>query len=280
MPELPEVETVRTSLIPSIVGRTVVDVAVGDFAGVLGEMTPAEFRAVIIGERFAGIERRGKYLLLRFDEGAGLQVHLRMTGQLLCLPADHEVVRFQHLAIRLSDGHELRYADQRKFGRVLYRPTGFDWEQAVPLGPEPLDRAFTAHYLLGALARRTGPIKGALLDQKLVAGLGNIYVDEALFAARVHPLRPGNSVTEAEARRIVRSVRTIIRQAIAQRGTTFSSFVDGDGQGGYNQHSLQVYGRSRQGEACPRCGQSLQRLVVAGRGTSFCPRCQPLGLQP
>jgi formamidopyrimidine-DNA glycosylase len=274
MPELPEVETVRRTLEDPLVGRVVRGLRLGVFAGVIGEVRPEEMAARLVGRRFVAIRRRAKYLLLDLDDGTGVVVHLRMTGRVAVVPADSPPLRFEHLAIALDDGNELRYADQRKFGRVLH--VGRDDLRRLEqrFGPEPLGRAFTAQRLAAALARRPGKLKSVLLDQELLAGLGNIYVDEALFRARLHPERPANGLTPPETRRLHRAIRAVLKDGVERRGTTFSSFQDAAGREGENQHHLRVYGR--QGLPCLRCAYPLAKVTVGGRTTSYCPRCQKL----
>ena len=274
MPELPEVETVRRSLLDLVVGRAIVGLRPSTFAGVMGGEAIEAVAARLVGRRITGVRRRAKYLLLDLDDDTSLMVHLRMTGRLEVAPRDAPPLRFEHLAIELDDGRDLRFADQRKFGRVLVvQPDDAD-ALHLRIGPEPLAPAFTAAVLRDRLARRSGRLKSVLLDQRLVAGLGNIYVDEALFQARLHPNRTANSLTETETRRLHRAIRDVLRQGLVNRGTTVSSFRDGRGAEGENQAHLRVYGRGTRGEPCPRCGRPVQRTIVGGRGTHFCPRCQ------
>ena len=273
MPELPEVETVRASLEPLVVGRQIAAVRVVDFPGVVGDDGPDLFAAKTVGRVVVGARRRGKYLLLDLDDDTTLMVHLRMTGQLVVRPANAPPLRFEHLVIALDDGHDLRFADQRKFGRVVHvDDDGSDYLRDR-LGVEPLSPAFTVDRLRAMLARRPGKVKSVLLDQRLIAGLGNIYVDEALFRARVHPERAANSLGRDELARLRRAVRAVLTEALARRGTSYQSFRDATGSEGENQANLRVYGRHRDGR-CPRCGGEIERIVVGGRGTHFCPRCQ------
>ncbi len=276
MPELPEVETVRRSLLDAVVGRLIVNVVPRSFPGVMGPEGVDAVAPRLVGRRIKAIRRRGKYLLFGLDDGTDLMVHLRMTGSLVLTDRDQPPLRFEHLAIELDGGRDLRFSDQRKFGRVLHLLPGASQALDRRIGPEPLDAGFTADRLAAALANRRGKLKAVLLDQGLVAGLGNIYVDEALFHARLHPERPAGGLSPTETRRLHRAIRAVLRQGIANRGTTFSSFQDGYGAAGGNQATLNVYGRGRKGEPCPRCGRSLLLTTVAGRSTHFCGRCQPL----
>ena len=279
MPELPEVETVRRSLLDLVIGRRIVGVRAGSFPGVMGVEGVEATTRRIVGRGITGVRRRAKYLLLDLDDGTSLMVHLRMTGRLVAASRETPPLRFEHLAIELDDGRDLRFADQRKFGRVVHLlPTDVERLEGR-LGPEPLARRFTAATLAAALEPRPGRLKSVLLDQRLVAGLGNIYVDEALFRARLHPERTANRLSEQEVRRLHRAIRAVLREGVTYRGTTFSSFQDASGEAGGNQRNLRVYGRGGR-EGCPRCGGGLERIVVGGRGTSFCPRCQRVDEAP
>lgn len=276
MPELPEVETVRRSLLPHILGRRIDTIRITDFPGVFGDADPATVAALVHDQEIVGVRRRAKYLILDLADGASLVIHLRMTGSLTLTDRSASALRHERLAIALSDGKDLRFADQRKFGRVLHMlPVDLARIEAR-LGPEPLEDKFTASELSRRLSRRTGPLKSVLLDQSLVGGLGNIYVDEALFRARLHPRSNPTALNGAEIRRLHRAIRAVLNEAIANRGTSISSFRDGEGIEGGNQANLHVYGRGRLGEPCPRCGTPIQRIVIGGRGTHFCPRCQAL----
>lgn len=275
MPELPEVETVRRSLLASIVGCRIIDVRFGPFTGVVGEASPHDFVARTQGLRFADLRRRAKYLILDLEDETSLLVHLRMTGSLTLEPSDAEPVRFEHLAIALDSGQDLRFADQRKFGRVLHLPAEAIARLDQRLGPEPLSDDFTLDYIHAALRRRSGKIKSVLLDQMLIAGLGNIYVDEALFRARIHPLRAAHRLGDDEIARLHQAIRDVLVEGIVNRGTTFSNFRDGYGSTGSNQSNLRVYGRGPKGQPCVECGETLVRIVVGGRSSHLCPRCQP-----
>ncbi|MDQ3167690.1 MAG: DNA-formamidopyrimidine glycosylase [Chloroflexota bacterium] len=273
MPELPEVETVRRSLVDHVVGRRIVSARVGSFVGVLGPAGDAVLPAMI-GRTFTGLRRRGKYLIADLDDRTALLIHLRMTGSLQVAVATDPPIRFEHLAIGLDDGAELRFADQRKFGRVLHVDRDLLRALDRRLGPEPLSTAFTADRLGEMILGRRGKVKSLLLDQHLIAGLGNIYVDEALFRARIHPERSGADLSRDEVTRLHRAIRSSLRQGIAHNGTTFSSFQDGYGNRGDNAQNLQVYGKGRRGDACPRCGRPLTLAIVGGRSSHYCANCQ------
>ena len=292
MPELPEVETVRRTLEPRITGRLITSIRGDTFPGVMG---PGGLDRAdrLLGRHVTGIDRRGKYLIVGLDDGSALVVHLRMTGQLVVVAPDEPPLRFQHLAIGLlrpcltrpersgtpptdADPIELRYADQRKFGRVLHVDERAREGLFQDMGPEPLEATFTPASLAATLAGRRAPIKNVLLDQRRVAGLGNIYVDEALFRAGIHPLQPAGSLVDEGIARLHSAIVTVLEESLVRRGTTFSSFLDGYGRQGDNGDNLRVYGRGRQNLPCPVCGAPLQSLRLAGRSSSFCPVCQPV----
>jgi formamidopyrimidine-DNA glycosylase len=274
MPELPEVETVRRSMADRVIGACIESVTLRDFPGVVGEMPPEQFSALVVGETFARIDRRGKHLWLAFDGGNGLFIHLMMTGQLLLVRPGTERVRFEHLRLELSSDWELAYADQRKFGRVL-RYTDEEWEaKEGQIGPEPLESSFTTDFLLRSTRNRTTSIKAFILDQRRIAGVGNIYADEALYRARIYPGRLAGSLDEGEIVRLHTAIQAVLGEGIERRGTTLSDYMDADGAKGTNAANLRVYGKG--GNAiCEICGTPLERMVIAGRGTNFCPTCQP-----
>lgn len=275
MPELPEVETVRRIVDQTILGRRITSVTFRDFPGVLESSIPGiDPAATMLNRSIVATGRRGKYLMLHLDKGVSLVVHLRMTGRLLLVPHDAEPVRFEHLAIGLDDAMDLRFADQRKFGRITLADSGTIDALDRKLGPEPDSPRLTASSLQHSLQRRPGKIKHALLDQSLIAGLGNIYVDESLYRSRINPERISRTLTVEEASRLLRAIRHVLRLALENQGTTFSSFENPYGESGSNASFLRAYGRA--GQPCLRCGSTLERTVVAGRGTTYCPVCQPI----
>ena len=279
MPELPEVETVRRTLGPHLLGRTIVGVEVGAYLPVIGTHAPDELAALLIGRVVTRLNRRGKYLLVDLDDRSGLIVHLRMTGALTVVDRGEPALRFEQLRLLLDNGRDLRFTDQRKFGRVTYRPASDPRPLESKLGPEPLSSSFTVDHFTSVLSGRTAPIKALILDQRVVAGVGNIYADEALFRARIHPRRPGGSLSPVEVARLRRAIRLSLRLGVEHRGTTFSSYRDADGNSGENQRRLLVYGRGRAGEPCPRCGTPLRVETVAQRSSHVCASCQrPPGL--
>lgn len=271
MPELPEVETIVNDLRPRLVGRTIQGVEVG-WPGTIAALEPAELTRRLVGKRVVDIARRGKNIIIWLFGGEALLVHLRMSGRLGVAESAEEPGRFQRIALCLDNGTQLRFADLRKFGRVRLVPAAEVAQLDVRLGPEPLGQDFTPEALRGLLGARRGHVKPLLLDQSFLAGLGNIYADETLFAAGIHPHRIAASLTGEEVCRLHAALRAVLGQGVADRGTTFSDYRDGYGQPGAHQNQLMVYRRT--GQPCRRCGAPIERLRFGGRGTHFCPRCQ------
>jgi formamidopyrimidine-DNA glycosylase len=274
MPELPEVESVRRQLEPALVGRRFDRVEIDD-ARLVRPYEPAEVAAELEGERVAAVERRGKYLIVRFESSRVLLIHLRMTGSLLrapngSLPDDSH----RRAVVRLDDGSDVAYRDVRRFGTwLLLEPGESEPYLAARVGDEPLDRLFTAARLGERLAGRRTTLKAALLDQRTLAGMGNIYVDEALWQARLNPLRPAAGLDRNELRRLHRGIRAALEHGLARQGSTLRDYRLPDGSGGSMQNEFRVYGR--RDEPCDRCGTPISRTQVAGRTTWFCPACQP-----
>jgi len=272
MPELPEVETVRRRLEPVLTGRRFEHVEISD-PRLVRPYDPDVVAAELQGERVASVERRGKYLIVRFETDRVLLIHLRMTGSLRHSATGLDDDPHRRALVRLDDGSDVAYRDVRRFGTgQLLEPGELDTYLSTRLGEEPLDALFTAARLGRLLARRRAPIKAALLDQRTLAGMGNIYVDEALWRARIHPLRPAESLERDELRRLHRAVRASLEQGIARQGSTLRDYALPDGGSGSMQHEFKVYGRG--GEPCDRCGTPIAKTRVAGRGTWFCPACQ------
>lgn len=272
MPELPEVETVRRSLAPKIAGEVIASVQVL-FPGCVEGMTPEALTGRLDGRQIRELFRIGKYLGFGLDDGASLVIHLRMTGRLIFLePEGIELHPHTRALFRFVSGRALRFDDQRKFGRLMWFGDSASLKQRISLGVEPLDPEFTASRLGALLKERKRPIKSFLLDQKLLAGLGNIYADEALFRAGLAPWRPAGSLAEDEVERLHAAVREVLAEGLKYKGTTVRDYVDGDGRTGMFQERLQVYGR--EGEPCPRCAGTVHRVVLGGRSSFHCPRCQ------
>ncbi|HVS85083.1 MAG TPA: bifunctional DNA-formamidopyrimidine glycosylase/DNA-(apurinic or apyrimidinic site) lyase [Gaiellaceae bacterium] len=275
MPELPEVESVRRQLEPGLVGRRFERVEIAD-PRLVRPYDPDEVAAELQGERVAAVERRGKYLIVRFDSGRVLLVHLRMTGSLLHAPRGTlEDDPHRRVVVKLDDGSDVAYRDVRRFGTwLLLEPGEADAYVDERVGVEPLEAVFTAAHLAGRLARRRAPIKAALLDQRTLAGMGNIYVDEALWRARLNPLRPAASIDRNEVRRLHKGIREALAHGIARQGSTLRDYRLPDGGMGAMQDEFRAYGRG--GEPCDRCATPIAKTRVAGRGTWYCPRCQPV----
>ena len=272
MPELPEVETIRRGLAPAATGRTILAVRITPAGERLLRGVPVTwFRDRLRGRRIEAVERRGKYLLFRLDDGAYFVAHLRMTGRFEVQDTSSADGEFFRAAILLDDGRELRWRDVRRFGTWDVLPDLDSIE--AKLGPEPLEATFTPALLGDALAGRRAPVKAVLLDQRRVAGLGNIYVDEALYQAHIHPLRPAGDLTEAEIARLHAAVQTVLLRGLENFGTTLRDFANAYGEEGRNREQLRVYGRA--GAPCYGCGAAIERTVIAGRGTHLCPNCQP-----
>jgi formamidopyrimidine-DNA glycosylase len=274
VPELPEVETVRRRLEPALVGRRFEHVAIDDPRLTRPE-NPAEVAAELTGERVEALERRGKYLVVRFESGRVLLIHLRMTGTLLhAAPGKPTDVPHRRAVVNLDDGSDVVYRDVRRFGTwLLVEPDTLDSYLAQRLGGEPLGRTFTTRSLAASLANRRAPVKAALLDQRTLAGLGNIYVDEALWRARIHPLLPARELGLDEVRALREGIKRALEAGIKRQGATLRDYRQPDGSAGSMQDEFKVYGRL--GEPCDRCGTLIEKTRVAGRGTWYCPACQP-----
>lgn len=273
MPELPEVESVRRQLEPALVGRRFERVSIDD-SRLVRPYEPAEVAAELEGERVAAVERRGKYLVVRFESSRVLLIHLRMTGSLLHAPADSlQDDPHRRAVVRLEDGSDVAYRDVRRFGTwLLLEPGEAEPYLGARVGDEPLDTLFTAARLGERLAGRRTSLKAALLDQRTVAGIGNIYADEALWRARLNPVRPAAGLDRAELRRLHRAIRDALEHGLARQGSTLRDYRLPDGGSGSMQHEFNVYGR--EGEPCPRCGTPVEKIRTAGRGTCYCPACQ------
>jgi formamidopyrimidine-DNA glycosylase len=296
MPELPEVETVARDLQRWVAGATIAGATVSWDRTIRHPLPPERFAAEITGATIRRVGRRAKTVLLHLADGRVMTVALRMTGALIVADGDEPADAYARVVFQLADGRELRYRDVRKFGRIGLWPGGGlrsvgagrgsrsrkvkedgrhyrIGEVFSGHGPEPLSRSFTTRRLKERLSRRSAKLKSLLLDQSFIAGVGNIYADEALWRARLHPLRAADTLTDAEIRRLHRSLRQVLRQGIDNRGSSFSDYVGADGEPGANAERLMVYRRTDQ--PCYRCGRPIHRIVVGQRSTHFCPRCQP-----
>jgi formamidopyrimidine-DNA glycosylase len=282
MPELPEVETVARDLRPRIVGATIVG-ARSSWARTLRTHNPEAFATAVAGRRVEAVGRRAKLVVVELSWGAALTIHLKMTGQLFVVPANAPEDPYVRLVLELADGREIRFRDIRKFGRIgLYERDPATGELTTEVGgaavfaafgPEPLDPDFRLRDFRRRLRRRKGRLKSLLLDQAFLAGVGNIYADEALWTARLHPLRTVGTLRPADERRLFEAVRAILSEAIDRRGSSIDDYTAPDGDGSM-QERLQVYQRT--GEPCPRCRRPVKRIVIGARSTHFCTWCQRL----
>jgi formamidopyrimidine-DNA glycosylase len=272
MPELPEVETVVRGLRAPLIGRVVRGLWT-DWARAIRTPSLEQFAAQIDGQKFRAVERRAKYIVCQLDHDL-LVVHLKMTGRLYVTAAEaqHEADRWVHVRFDLDDGQQLRFSDARKFGFVSLVSS---LEMLAPnLGLEPLGSEFTPAYLSARSRRHHKAIKALLLDQDFVAGIGNIYADEALHAAGIHPLRPANSLTDGEFSRLHAAIRRVLVDGIEREGASVNWYRKPDGTSGTAQNHFTVYDRA--GQPCLRCGRPIEKMRVAQRGTHFCAVCQPL----
>jgi formamidopyrimidine-DNA glycosylase len=269
MPELPEVETIAAGLRGSVIGKTIANARVS-----LRKMavTPSgvPLEDLIRDERISAVERRGKFAILRLFSGRSLVISLRMTGRLVVQEAGDAPYPYAHVVLEFTDGTRLAFADVRQFGRIRLVEPGEPWDAA--LGVEPLSRDFTPERFIGMLSGRTTPIKVFLLDQRRIAGIGNIYACEALWEAGIRPGKPAKSLTKPAIRRLHHALVDVLNRAIGMRGSSIDDYVDAEGLKGGFQNVLSVYGKA--GRECPRCNGEIVRTVLAQRGTWWCKKCQ------
>ena len=270
MPELPEVETIKNELSPWVVGQSFTQVTIVDAKLVCGG-SAEEVSRDLIGPKVESLERRGKYLIFHLSNGRSLIMHLRMTGSLLLDPK--QVDRYARAVFQLSNRHRLVFSDRRRLG--LIRLVDDANTVICKLGPEPLDKRFTPGILGQRLSRHHIPIKAALLDQCIVAGIGNMYADESLFAARIHPLSKADDLSPEEVQTLHNSICRVLGAAIGSKGASVDTYVRPEGELGTAHFGFKV--AHKRGEPCPICGNTIERVPVQNRGTCFCPRCQPSG---
>jgi len=269
VPELPEVETVKNELSPYIIGRCVTGITLL-WEGIVKEPSAEEFRSRLIGQWITGIARRGKYLIISLSSDDLLIIHLKMTGSLLVDQDSSEPPRYTRAIIHLDNDTSIFFRDPRKFGVLRLVK---DKDSIIgKLGPEPLEADFTPRILAQRLARRKAPIKALLCEQNLIAGVGSMYADEALFAARIHPLRSGESLSQEEVERLYDAIRQILWAAIGNKGASVDTYFRPNGTKGTAHFEFKVAHRG--GEPCPVCGTPIQRLPIRNRGSYFCPKCQ------
>jgi formamidopyrimidine-DNA glycosylase len=274
VPELPEVETVVRDLRPQLTGRRLVAVRAGKKA--LRKPWRHAWSRSLLGRTVAAVRRRGKWIVVDVASGGHVVLHLGMTGQLRVVSAAAPVEDHTHLFFRLDHGRELRFRDVRRFGSATFFGSRADLDAffaSARLGPEPFDLA--PRDWQAALARTRRSLKAVLLDQRVVAGVGNIYADESLFEAKLHPARPASGLSAAETARLCKTVAVVLHRAIDRRGTTIRDYVDGNGARGGYQEEFRAYGRA--GAPCRRCRTPIVRVRLAGRSTHYCPNCQQEG---
>ncbi len=274
MPELPEVETIRRSLENKLKGLVINHVDVF-LEKIIKEPTDInEFKNLIKGKKIEALSRRGKYLILKISDSYVLVMHLRMTGRLLYVAEYEDITKHTHVIFYLNNGYHLRFIDIRQFGTIyLLEEKNLDTIKGLAsLGPEPLSDDFTVEVLKEKLKRKSKKIKQVLLDQDVVAGLGNIYADEVLFEAQILPNRAANSLNDEELNRLHTSIIKVIKEAICNRGTSFRDYVDGEGEKGEHQNHLKVY--QRDSTPCSRCQCQIKKEKIAGRSSHYCPGCQ------
>jgi formamidopyrimidine-DNA glycosylase len=275
MPELPEVETVARDLRPLLVGRTITGVRQSKRK--LRRPWKAQWNSQVAGARVEGIRRRGKWILIDLAGGRVLRVHLGMTGQFTVAGATDPEPDHLHVVFSLDNGNELRFRDQRRFGSAEYFPdrAALETEMNAELGPEPF--GLDPDYFRTSVRSTARNLKAILLDQKLVAGVGNIYADEACFRAKLHPGRAGKSLSPDECDRLREAIEAVMARAIESRGSTIRDYVGGSGLRGGFQNEFAVYGRTD--EPCPACETAIKCARFAGRASHFCPSCQPLAVR-
>jgi formamidopyrimidine-DNA glycosylase len=265
MPELPEVETIKNELSPHVIGRTVIGLSL-PWEGIVRQPSLEEFSTRLIGQKITGVGRRGKYLIFKLSGGQFLIIHLKMTGSLWLKDPE----KFVRAIIHLDNGTNIHFRDPRKFG-IMWLTDDAN-SVGSKLGPEALGEDFTAKVLAEKLKNRTAPIKALLCDQSLVAGIGNMYADEALFMAKIHPMRAGGSLTKEEVKRLHKTIRKVLAAGINDKGASTDTYFRPSGQPGSAHWQFRV--AHRRGESCPVCGTPLERIPVRNRGSYFCPKCQ------
>lgn len=270
MPELPEIEVSRMGISPHLVGHTVKSLTFR--CQQLRWSIPAELTQME-GQVIQNISRRAKYLLIETPVGAAI-VHLGMSGSLRILDGDFPPNKHDHVDLQLTNGKVLRYHDPRRFGAWLWCPVGESLSLFDKLGPEPLTEAFDALYIAEKAQNKRLAIKSFIMDNHIVVGVGNIYANESLFSAGIHPLRPAQSLSMEEWQRLVSAIKSVLKMAIIQGGTTLKDFSQADGKPGYFAQELQVYGKG--GEPCPHCTEPLSEQKIGQRNSFFCATCQPM----
>ncbi|MBM7624605.1 bifunctional DNA-formamidopyrimidine glycosylase/DNA-(apurinic or apyrimidinic site) lyase [Sporohalobacter salinus] len=271
MPELPEVQTVVDTLKETVLNKEIIDIEVKN-EKLIADLKVEEFIDILVGSRIENIRRRGKYIIIELDTDYYLVTHLRMTGRFVYCKKQDEDDKYDYIFFKFRGDDELRLGSKRKFTRTYLVDDLSEAGSLTKLGPEPLSDKFTLDRFKEIISTRRGKIKPLLLNQKFLAGLGNIYVDEALFISQIHPLRKADTLTEQEIENLYHAIRQVLTEGIKHRGTTKWDYVDASGQAGSYQNYLRVY--DRKGEECNRCAAALEKIKVGGRSSYFCPQCQ------
>ncbi len=273
MPELPEVETIRRVLEPQIRGLEIMNITV-EKPEVISHPAAGEFCRLLTGQVIASMSRRGKYLRIHMNSGDNVTLHLRMTGCLLVTPPDYPVEKHTHIAIRLSNGNELRFLDTRRFGRFwLIQDGEADTYSGIDkLGIEPFDTELNAEYLKAHFGKCKKAVKTCLLEQSVIAGIGNIYSDEILFQSKIQPSIPANQLTDNAWKRLAEAIPEKLNFFIEKNRITAEEYLESQGREYRNMPFLQVYGHAD--KPCPNCGETLTRIVIGGRSSVYCPICQ------
>lgn len=275
MPELPEVEVICQGLRPHIVNRRIMGISCSN-KQLRFPLDCREMRGEVKGQEIISLRRRAKYLLLKMKNGACLIIHLGMTGNMGIFPQGAPLKKHDHICWTLDNNTELRFNDTRRFGAVHLLPAevaeSHEKTFFAAIGPEPLSRACSASYLKKRAANRKQAVKNFIMDSHVIAGIGNIYANEALFRCNIHPAQPASSISEKKWRQLLGTIRKTLKHAIECGGSTISDFVNASGEGGYFQMNFQIYGKS--GEECLRCQEIIQKTTIGGRASFFCPKCQ------
>lgn len=273
MPELPEVETIRTDLQKVLVGEKITKIEYK--IPKMLQPSPKKFLDGVVGKEVLSFSRVAKLLLMHFKEGGTVALHLKLSGRLFIRSKSDPEEKYTYVVFNFDNNLQLRFSEMRKFGYVKYVCDDNEVDVIKKgYGPEPLTKHFTAEYLNGVLKKTTRAIKVVIMDQKKIGGIGNIYADEALWYAKIHPERKANSLSKAEVKALFKNINLVIKQGIQDRGTTVDSYVDAYGAKGSHSQRLQVFRRDKQ--PCPRCGTIIKKIRVGGRGTHFCPTCQTI----
>lgn len=273
MPEMPEVETIRRYLNKKLIGKTIANVDIL-LTRQIQNVSKEKFVAKIVGSEIINIDRIGKYLIVRLNNKLNIIFHLRMTGRLVYSANGENTDKYARIIFDLTGGEKLIYGDTRTLGVIYLLEDEKDLKAIANMGAEPLSAEFTLQYLKNVLKNRKSRIKTILLNQNYISGIGNIYADEALFLARINPFAVANEIDENGVHRLFDAINKVIGDGIADGGTTFRDYQNGEGKTGHHQDNLFVYGR--EGKPCKICQEKIEKTFLGGRGTHFCPKCQPM----